>query len=340
MIPAVLCRNLGKRYGEVRAVDGLDLALPRGRLTALLGPSGCGKTTLLRLLAGFEHPDQGTITLDERLVAGPRVWVPPEKRRVGMVFQDYALFPHLSVAQNVAYGLPRGAARAGRVAELLELVGLEGLGERLPHQLSGGQQQRAALARALAPGPAVLLLDEPFSNLDAALRRGVRAEVRRILRVAGITTLFVTHDQEEALSLSDQVAVMLHGRVAQIDAPALVYDRPATREVATFVGAANLLPAQAQGETALSSLGLLTLCAAAHGPVELLLRPEAIELLPDPSSPHTVVERTFFGHDQLVEVWLADGLTVQARTLPWVDAEPGRHVRLMVREPLVAFPVQ
>ncbi|MBC8075555.1 MAG: ABC transporter ATP-binding protein, partial [Chloroflexales bacterium] len=238
---AVVCRGVHKQYGAVRAVVDVDLTLASGQLLALLGPSGCGKTTLLRLLAGFEPPDTGTISIGGRQVAGPNGLVPPEQRRVGMVFQDYALFPHLSLKENIAYGLPRSNGRDARVAELLALVGLESLGTRSPHQLSGGQQQRAALARALAPGPAVMLLDEPFSNLDASLRRTVRSEVRRILQAAGATVLFVTHDQEEALSLADQVAVMLEGRILQVGRPATIYERPTTREVAAFVGAANFL---------------------------------------------------------------------------------------------------
>ena len=218
----VRCRGLTKIFGAVRAVDDMSLDVDPGEIVALLGPSGCGKTTFLRLIAGFERPDAGSVLLADEEVAGPGRFLPPERRRIGMVFQDYALFPHLSVADNVAFGLARrrrlsarGAHRdaAESVGRLLALVGLEGLGARLPHEISGGQQQRVALARALAPAPAVVLLDEPFSNLDATLRAEVRAEVRGILREAGATAVFVTHDQEEALSLADRVAVMRAGHL-------------------------------------------------------------------------------------------------------------------------------
>jgi iron(III) transport system ATP-binding protein len=264
--------------------------------------------------------------------------VPPEQRRVGMVFQDYALFPHLSVAQNVAYGLPRGPGRDERVDDLLALVGLAGVERRMPHQLSGGQQQRVALARALAPRPAIILLDEPFSNLDAGLRQAVRAEVRRILRREGVSAIFVTHDQEEALSMADVVAVMLAGRVAQVATPRRLYERPASREVAAFVGAANFLPAQAAGLSATSAIGALPLAAVANGPVELLVRPEALELRPDPAGPAVVVEVSYFGPDQTVDLRLPDGAALRARAPAWQELAPGDPIAISVHGPLVAFP--
>ncbi len=238
---AISCEGLSKSFGQKRAVDRVDLLVERGVVCALLGPSGCGKTTTLRLIAGFERPDAGTVAVADRTVAGDRAFVAPERRRIGMVFQDYALFPHLSVEGNVAYALGRGH-ESGRVAEVLRLVGLDRMGHRFPHELSGGEQQRVALARALAPTPEVILLDEPFSNLDASLRARVRQEMREILVAAGVTALFVTHDQEEALSLADRVAVMRDGRIEQEGTPEEVYGRPTTRWVADFLGDAEVVP--------------------------------------------------------------------------------------------------
>ena len=210
--PALQVRGLRRTYGPIVAVDGIDLEVRTGEMVALLGPSGCGKTTALRLIAGLENPDAGTIEIAGRRVAGPGGAVPPERRRVGMVFQDHALFPHLTVADNIAYGIRRDPDRAVRVRELLELVSLPEAGHRMPHELSGGMQQRVAIARALAPRPDIILLDEPFSNLDAALRTQLRGDLREILRAAGATAVLVTHDQDEALTLGDRMAVMVRGR--------------------------------------------------------------------------------------------------------------------------------
>ena len=224
---AVRLSGVGKRFGSVLALDGFELEVRAGRILCLLGPSGCGKTTALRLICGFEQPDAGTIEISGRRVASPTESVPPERRRVGMVFQDFALFPHLSVRDNVGYGIRRDPDRQVRVAELLEMVGLSGEAELLPHQLSGGMQQRVALARALAPRPDVILLDEPFSNLDQALRTQLRGEVREILRQAQATAVFVTHDQDEALTIADDVCVMSRGRVEQCASPEIIYAEPA-----------------------------------------------------------------------------------------------------------------
>lgn len=335
---ALTIQRLSRRYGSLVAVNDVSLELEAGKFMALLGPSGCGKTTLLRLIAGFEQPDSGVIMIGGRTVVGPcGAGIPPEQRRVGMVFQDYALFPHLNVAQNVAYGLPRNPERDARVHELLTLVGLADAGRRMPHELSGGQQQRVALARALAPRPALILLDEPFSNLDAGLRLTVRNEVRQILRREGATALFVTHDQEEALSIADLVGVMISGRIVQVAPPRELYERPATRAVAAFVGAANFVSAEAHGLVAQSVLGPLPLLTPHHGPVQVLIRPEAIELIIDDQSPHQIIERNYFGADVRCEIRLSDGSIISARLAPWHDAPPGARVQIKTRGPLVAF---
>ncbi|MFB6122497.1 MAG: ABC transporter ATP-binding protein [Haloferacaceae archaeon] len=234
-----------KAFGPEVAVDDVSLQVRDGELLTLLGPSGCGKTTTLRLLAGLETPTEGTITIDGSVVATPDTVVPPEKRSIGMVFQDFALFPHLSVAENVAFGLTDvpDAVAESRVDELLDLVGLDGMADRTPNQLSGGQRQRVALARSLAPEPEILLLDEPFSNLDVRLRVEMREEVRRIIKEAGVTAISVTHDQEEALTISDRVGVMHDGRLSQVGDPGTVFQHPESRFVASFLGQAGFLSA-------------------------------------------------------------------------------------------------
>ena len=337
---AIHCQGLSKKFGPVQAVAGVNLALPEGRFLALLGPSGCGKTTTLRLLAGFELPDQGEIAIGGQPVYGSGLHVPPEQRNVGMVFQEYALFPHLNVANNVAYGIPKGVDKQKRVHEVLSLVGLAELPTRMPYELSGGQQQRVALARALAPQPTLILLDEPFSNLDAGLRGQVRAEVRQILRQARATVIFVTHDQEEALSLADEVAVMIEGRIVQTDPPQKLYRRPATREVATFLGEANFLPGQAGDGQVTCELGRLPTLANQTGPVEVMLRPEELELIPAETGPAEIVEQTYFGHDQLLELRLNSGARLKSRLLGSVDDfYVGQRVALRVRDQVVVYPL-
>jgi iron(III) transport system ATP-binding protein len=338
----IRARGLVRAFPDVVAVDGVDLEVQRGTTLALLGPSGCGKTTLLRLVAGFEHPDAGAVEIDGEPVAGAGAWVPPDRRRVGMVFQDYALFPHLDVADNIAFGLPRSLRRRRRrdacIADLLELVGLAGLGHRYPHELSGGQQQRVALARALAPEPSVILLDEPFSNLDASLRAQVRTDVQRILADACATAVFVTHDQEEALAVADEVAVMADGRIAQHGSPETLYHTPSDREVAAFVGDADFLSGRSQSGVVDSDLGPLWLADPLDGPVEVMVRPEDVHLAKDPAGDATVVGREFYGHDQMLFVRLPGGRLVRARLGPISDLAPGDRCRVSVPRALQAFP--
>jgi iron(III) transport system ATP-binding protein len=337
---AIRCHNLSKTFGDVKAVDGVSFTLTEGRFLALLGPSGCGKTTTLRLLAGFEPPDSGEIDISGRQVNGPGLHLPPEQRQVGMVFQEYALFPHLNVADNVAYGIPKGVDRLKRVRQVLELVGLAGVEKRMPYELSGGQQQRVALARSLAPQPALILLDEPFSNLDAGLRSQVRAEVRQILREAQATVIFVTHDQEEAFSLADEVAVMMAGRLVQVAPPHQLYRRPVNRQVAEFVGDANFLPGQATNGTVTCELGQFPSGGLHSGAVEVMLRPEAVQLVADEAGVAEVIDCTYFGHDQVVQLRLDSGVRLRSRLLGAAgDFLPGQRVRLEVQDRAVVYPL-
>ena len=338
-IIAIRCQNLSKKFGEVHAVDGVNLSLHEGRFLALLGPSGCGKTTTLRLLAGFEPPDIGEIEIGQQIVSGEGVFIPPEQRSVGMVFQEYALFPHMSVADNVAFGIPKGVDKKARVQEALNLVGLADTGTRMPYELSGGQQQRVALARALAPQPQLILLDEPFSNLDAGLRTQVRAEVRQILRQARATVIFVTHDQEEALSLADEVAVMIKGRIVQTDTPQKLYRRPISKQVATFLGNANFLPGEALDGQVACALGQLPTISILTGPVEVMLRPEDLVLIPDETGTAEIISREYFGHDQLIKVRLNSTTELYSRLLGSEgDFYLGQRVELKVRDKVVVYP--
>jgi iron(III) transport system ATP-binding protein len=309
-VDLLLLDRISKRFGDADppAVDGLSLRVAEGEILVLLGPSGCGKTTILRLVAGLESPDAGTITLRGQVVAGPGRAVPPEERGIGIVFQDYALFPHLTVADNVAFGLPR-AARRSRVEQVLDLVGLGGLGPRYPHELSGGQQQRVALARALAPAPALMLLDEPFSNLDADLRAQMRDEVERILRTTGTTALFVTHDQEEAFTLADRVGVLRAGRLEQVAPPQELYHRPATRFVAAFVGAADFLPGLVTAQGIVTEVGTFAnvdqLPTGAR--VDVMIRPDDITFVPQADGTGTITRRYFRGSETVYCIRLPSG---------------------------------
>jgi iron(III) transport system ATP-binding protein len=340
------CRGLVKRFartggrlaGSATAVDGADLTVGRGHTMALLGPSGCGKTTLLRLIAGFEAPEAGSVELGGRKLVGPGTWLAPQKRRVGLVFQDFALFPHLNVESNVAFGLANGRDRKERVAELLSLVGLDGLGSRMPFELSGGQQQRVALARTLAAEPDLVLLDEPFSNLDPTMLARVRSEVRGIIETLGTTAVFVTHDQEEALSLAAEVAVMLEGKVLQTGRPREMYERPNDRRVAAFLGDANFLSAEARDGYVQCELGRIPSPEVTEGPVEVMVRPESLALSAEAGEPAEIVSTEYYGHDQAVTVRLAGGSTLRVRLLSGEDFSPGQSLGLRLRGQAIVFP--
>jgi iron(III) transport system ATP-binding protein len=331
------CRGVTKRFGSTVAVDAADLVVKQGDTLALLGPSGCGKTTLLRIIAGFEGADAGEVELDGRVLTGRSVFVPPEKRRVGLVFQDFALFPHMDVGANVAFGMPAGVDKRERVAQMLTLVGLEGLGRRMPHELSGGQQQRVALARTLAAEPKLVLMDEPFSNLDPGMRSRVRAEVRKLVESLGMTTVFVTHDQEEALSISERVAVMLAGRIVQIGVPADVYRNPTDRAVAEFLGEANVVAGDARDGRVSFELGTAPSNGAYSGPVQVMIRPENLAV--DESGKRgSVIESEYYGHDQMITVRLESGTVLRIRDLPGRRLSPGDDVGVALRGDVVVFP--
>jgi len=338
--------GLTKGFDAVRVLDGVDLVVPGG-LTAVLGASGCGKSTLLRLLAGFLEPDAGTIRLGDRVVAGAGRPVPPRRRRIGYVPQEGALFPHLDVSGNIAFGLRsarRGEAGRRRVEEMLDLVELpRAAAIRQPHELSGGQQQRVALARALAPAPDVVLLDEPFSSLDASLREETGRAVARALSVSGATAVLVTHDQAEALSLADQVAVMAQGRFLQVATPREIYLNPASPEVASFVGHAVLLPAAAAAGSATSVLGTVRVRGTRDGEVLLAVRPEQVAVTAKDEAGSLVadvVEVSFFGHDATVRARVAgaDDLIELTARVPAADVPPpGSQVGVRVVGEVLAF---
>ena len=317
----ILVDEVSVALGGMPVLRSTSISAEPGRTLAILGPSGCGKTTLLRVLAGLQRLDAGRVVLGDTMMSSPSVHVAADKRGVGMVFQDWSLFPHLTVAANVAFGLPRSERprsrvlprpASGRVGDLLDLVGIPELADRLPGSLSGGQQQRVALARALAPQPSVLLLDEPFSSLDTTLRVEVRAEVAALLRELEVTCVFVTHDQDEAFVLGDEVAVMRDGAVIQQAAPAVLYERPTDRWLAGFVGEADTVCGQAEGDIAYTAMGPMKLQSPLHGEVDVLLRPEEFTLTEGSSG--TVDHIEFFGHDTLYYIRRRDGDVLRCRT--------------------------
>jgi iron(III) transport system ATP-binding protein len=339
------CTSLAKSYGTRAVLRELDLVVPEGTLTAILGASGSGKTTLLRLIIGFIAPDRGTIEVDGAVVAaagGPHV--APDKREVGYVAQEGALFPHLTVAENVAFGLPRGERKNGsRTHEALELVGLgSGYADRRPHQLSGGEQRRVGLARALAPKPRIVLLDEPFSGLDAHLRAETREAVTRALAAEGATAVLVTHDQAEALSMGDEVAVLRSGRLAQTATPTVLYRAPVDVDVARFVGDAVIVPGTARDGVVDCVLGrLATSSLTVAGKVQVMIRPEQIRLGSAGGVAARVAGRSFFGPDSLLHLELAErsGARVTARVLGDAAPRAGDEVRLDVQGPVTTFAV-
>jgi iron(III) transport system ATP-binding protein len=338
---AIRCVDVWKSFGVQPVIRDLNLAVRPGTIMALLGPSGSGKTTVLRLIAGLEIADRGRVEVSGQVVTGDGIFVSPERRRIGMVFQDYALFPHLTVEENVAYGLPRATRdRSRRVAELLGMIGLSGLQTRMAYELSGGEQQRVALARALAREPLVVLLDEPFSNLDAELRLQLREEMRGILRKTDATAIFVTHDQEEALFMGDQVAVMTEGHIVQVDTPERIFQSPRTRFVASFLGRADFLPAVVTASGLQFELGVLPHRAPLPEgtPVEILVRADDLYLAPGQGG--VVVARTFRGTHVMYRVQLPSGRVLHSLQPHTALYPVGAKVSVMVESdhPLVCFP--
>ena len=344
--PVIECAAVAKSFGPAPAVDGISFALMAGEVLSILGPSGAGKTTLLRLIAGFERLDGGEISIEGRVVSGASQHVPPDRRNVGMVFQEYALFPHKTVAENIRFGLHRldGAERDRRLAEVIGLVKLEGLEGRYPHELSGGQQQRVALARTIAPRPRAVLLDEPFSNLDAGLRRDMRREVAGILRDSGTATMFVTHDQEAAFSIADRVGVVRDGRLEQVDAPNVIYESPATQFVAKMVGTGDFIAGEIRGGMASTEIGALpfrsTNGALRDGTrVVLLSRPDDFQVKPDQAGPAVVRSREFLGEATVLDVEMPSGAALKCRQVSPTTVSPGSRVSLVPEpgKPFLAF---
>ncbi|MQG15708.1 MAG: ABC transporter ATP-binding protein [SAR202 cluster bacterium] len=342
----LLCDKLIKSFGETVALNQTKIELFNGEILAILGPSGCGKSTLLRAIAGFENIDSGDITINGKTVSSRDKFTPAEKRRVGMVFQDYALFPHLTVEDNVGFGTKSSSKsdKAALVKQMLKLVDLDGMEVRYPHELSGGQQQRVAVARTLAANPVTILLDEPFSNLDATMRTEIRNTVRHALQGRGVATIIVTHDREEAFTIADRVAVMNSGQIEQVDTPENMYRSPVSKFVANMTGTANFMPATITSNRAVTELGKFQWISPTNGivegdEVELLVRPDDFLVLPNPNASVTVTSREYRGDAMVLSVELGSGNTIQCRQGPYSDLPVGTSVDLVPSRsaPFVAF---
>ena len=328
-------RSISKFYDEEQVLSDFNLDVWKGSITGILGSSGSGKTTALRLIAGFDRPDAGIIEMKNEVIVSDEVWLPPERRNIGMVFQDYALFPHLTVKKNIAFGLGKNDIEQGRLKEVIEMCNLSSLINKFPQELSGGQQQRVALARALAPNPEVVLLDEPFTSLDAQMARVLRDEVVELLKNTETTAIIVTHDQEEALSVCDVVSVLEKGKIIQSSTPQEIYLNPVSKTVANSVGDPNILKGFSIDGRVETSLG--TFVSAYEGALDVSIRPECIELNLDSEGSYIVKECTFYGHDQVISFQNSKGEVFRARSLPNTIYEAGDKVNIEISE-VTTFP--
>ena len=331
----IRARSVTKSYGSEIVLSDFNLDVWNGSIVGILGISGSGKTTALRLLAGFDKPDSGIIEMRNRVISSEETFLPPEERNVGMVFQDYALFPHLNVEKNISFGLSRDEIKSGRLEEVLSMCNLETYRNKFPQELSGGQQQRVSLARALAPKPEVILLDEPFTSLDAHMARDLREEVVSLLRQTETTAIIVTHDQEEALSVCDVVSVLENGSIIQSATPQEIYLNPVSQTVANSVGDPNILKGFSVDGRVETSLG--TFVTAYNGALDVSIRPECIELLLDSEGSYVVKECTFYGHDQVISFQNSKGEVFRARSLPNTIYEAGDKVNINISE-VTTFP--
>ena len=328
-------RSVSKSYDEEQVLSDFNLDVWKGSITGILGSSGSGKTTALRLIAGFDRPDAGIIEMKNEVIVSDEIWLPPERRNIGMVFQDYALFPHLTVEKNIAFGLGKNDLEQGRLKEVIDMCNLSGLINKFPQELSGGQQQRVALARALAPNPEVILLDEPFTSLDAQMARVLRDEVVELLKNTETTAIIVTHDQEEALSVCDVVSVLEKGKIIQSSTPQEIYLNPVSKTVANSVGDPNILKGFSIDGRVETSLG--TFVSAYEGALDVSIRPECIELNLDSEGSYIVKECTFYGHDQVISFQNSKGEVFRARSLPNTIYEAGDKVNIEISE-VTTFP--